>query len=119
MKVAKLTKRVVDGLKPTEKPYVAWCGTLSGFGIAVRPSGVMSFIAQYDFGGRAGSTRRATIGRFGDWTADDARKEAEDILIAAKRGVDHVEAKAKRKAELTLGELCDEILSMVASIRRI
>lgn len=110
MKVAKLTKRVVDELKPDDKPYVAWCGKLPGFGIAVRPSGVMSFIAQYDFGGRAGSTRRATIGRYGDWTADEARSEAEDILRGAKRGVDHVEAKAKKKAELTVAELCDEYL---------
>lgn len=110
MKVAKLTKRVVDGLKPADKPYVAWCGTLAGFGLSVRPSGVMSFIAQYDFGGRAGSTRRATIGRLGDWSPDQARKEAEDILRDAKRGIDHVEAKAKKKAELTVAELCDEYL---------
>ena len=110
MKVAKLTKREIEKLKPAEKPYVAWCGALPGFGLSVRPSGVMSFIAQYDFGGRAGSTRRATIGRFGDWTPDEARMEAEDILRAAKRGVDHVEAKAKKKAELTVAELCDEYL---------
>lgn len=110
MKVAKLTKRAVDGLKPADKPYVAWCGALPGFGLSVRPSGVMSFIAQYDFGGRAGSTRRATIGRLGDWTPEQARKEAEDILRDAKRGIDHVEAKAKKKAELTVAELCDEYL---------
>ena len=110
MKVAHLTKRVVDGLEPADKPYVAWCGKLSGFGLAVRPSGVKSFIAQYDFGGRAGSTRRATIGRFGDWTADEARLVAEDILRNAKRGIDHVEAKARKKAQLTVAELCDEYL---------
>lgn len=111
MKVGHLTKRVVDGLEVADKPYVAWCGKLPGFGIAVRPSGVMSFIAQYDFGGRAGSTRRVTIGRFGQpWTVEQARKEAERILHDAKRGIDHAEAKAKRKAELTVAELCDEYL---------
>jgi len=110
MKVAKLTKREIAKLEPAEKPYVVWCGVLPGFGLSVRPSGVMSFIAQYDFGGRAGSTRRATIGRFGDWTADEARLEAEDILRAAKRGIDHVEEKARRKAELTVAQLCDEYL---------
>lgn len=111
MQVAKLTKREIDKLKPAEKPYIVWCGVLPGFGLSVRPSGAMSFIAQYDFGGRAGSTRRATIGRFGaGWTEPQARIEAEDILRAAKRGVDHVEAKARRKAELTVAELCDEYL---------
>jgi len=111
MKVAHLTKRVADDLKPADKPYVAWCGKLPGFGLAVRPSGVMSFIAQYDFGGRSGSTRRVTIGQYGKpWTAEQARKEAERILHDAKRGIDHAEAKAKKKAELTVGELCDEYL---------
>lgn len=110
MKVTKLTKREVEKLEPAEKPYVAWCGALPGFGLSGRPSGVMSFIAQYDIGGRAGSTRRVTIGRFGDWTADEARAEADDILRDAKRGIDHAEAKAKKKAELTVAELCDEYL---------
>lgn len=65
MKVAKLTKPVVDGLEPGDKPYVAWCGKEPGFGVAVRPTGVKTFIAQYDIGGRGGSTRRATLGRYG------------------------------------------------------
>ena len=113
MKVPKLTKRSVDALKPAEKPYVAWCGALPGFGISVRPTGVMSFIAQYDFGGRAGSTRRATLGRYGvasGLTVEQARKLAEEILHDAKRGVDHVAAKAKRRAQLTVAQLCDEYL---------
>lgn len=113
MKVEKLTKTAVDRLQVEAKPYVAWCGKLPGFGMAVRPTGVMSFIAQYDFGGRSGATRRVTIGRYGEgsiWTADTARKEAERILHDAKRGIDHAEAKAKRKAELTVADLCDEYL---------
>ncbi len=88
-----------------------WCGKLPGFGLSVRPSGAMSFIAQYDFGGRSGSTRRVTIGQYGKpWTADQARKEAERILHDAKRGIDYAEAKAKKRAELTVAELCDEYL---------
>jgi len=111
MKVAKLDKRAVEALQAEAKPYVAWCGKLPGFGLSVRPSGAMSFIAQYDFGGRSGSTRRVTIGQYGKpWTPDQARKEAERILHDAKRGIDHAEAKAKRKAELTVAELCDEYL---------
>lgn len=113
MKVKKLTKTVAEGLLPEAKPYVAWCGELRGFGIAVRPTGVKTFIAQYDIGGRSGSTRRATIGRLekgSKWTADLARDVARDILHDAKKGVDHVEAKAKKKAELTVAKLCDEYL---------
>lgn len=111
MKVANLTKRVVDGLEPGDKPYVAWCSREPGFGVAVRPTGVKTFVAQYDIGGRGGSTRRATLGRYGTasgLTVEQARKAAEGILHDAKRGVDYVEAKAKKKAELTVAELCDE-----------
>lgn len=111
MKVTKLTKIVVTDLKPGDKPYVAWCGKEAGFGVSVRPTGSKSFIAQYDFGGRRGVTRRVTIGKFGKpWTVDQARTEAEAILNDAKRGIDFAETKAKRKAELTVAELCDEYL---------
>jgi len=112
MKVAKLTKTAVDGLGASDKPYVAWCGTLPGFGISVRPSGSKSFIAQYDFGGRRGATRRVTIGAYGKpWTAEKARKEAETILRNAKSGIDHAADKARRRAEMTVAELCDEYLN--------
>lgn len=111
MKVAKLTKGVIDNLEAGAKPYVAWCGTLPGFGVSVRPSGSKSFIAQYDFGGRRGVTRRVTIGTYGKpWTVEQARKEADPILRNAKSGIDFAEAKAKRRAEMTVAELCDEYL---------
>lgn len=112
MKVAKLDKQAVDGLEADTKPYVAWCGDLPGFGVSVRPSGSKSFIAQYDFGGRRGVTRRVTIGRYGEpWTLKAAHDRAKDILHDAKRGIDFAEAKAKRKAEYTVAELCDEYVA--------
>lgn len=115
----KLTKPVVDGLKADAKPYVAWCGELSGFGVSVRPTGHKAFIAQYDFGGRSGKTRRVTIGTYGNpWTLADARKEAEAILLDAKRGIDRGAAKAKRKAEPTVAELCDEYLAHGCKLKK-
>lgn len=115
----KLTKPAVDGLKIAEKPYVAWCGELSGFGVSVRPSGHKAFIAQYDFGGRSGKTRRVTIGTYGNpWTVAEARKEAEAILLDAKRGIDRGAAKAKRKAEPTVAELCDEYLAHGCKLKK-
>jgi integrase len=111
MKTAKLDKGAVNGLQAGDKPYVAWCGTLPGFGLSVRPSGSKTFIAQYDFGGRRGVTRRVTIGRFPLFTVEQARKQADTILRNAKSGIDHAETKAKRRAELTVAELCDEYLA--------
>jgi len=112
VKVSKLTKGAVDGLEAGTKPYVAWCGSLPGFGVSVRPSGSKSFILQYDFGGRRGVTRRVTIGVYGKpWTVEQARKEAEPILRNAKSGIDHAGVKAKRRAEMTVAELCDEYVA--------
>ena len=112
MKIEKLTKSEIDALPETGKAYIAWCGKLPGFGISVRPSGSKSFIAQYDFGGRGkANTRRVTIGVYGKpWTAEKARKEAESILRDAKSGIDRAGAKAKRRAEMTVEDLCDEYL---------
>ena len=108
----KLTKTTVDALQSRDGDYVTWCGHLPGFGLRVRPSGRKSFIVQYDFGGRKGVTRKVTIGAYGSpWTVDDARKKALEILSDAKRGVDVAGEKSKRRAEMTVAELCDEYVA--------
>lgn len=107
----KLTKSAVDALEPRDSDYVTWCGHLPGFGLRVRPSGRKTFVAQYDFGGRRGVTRKVTIGAYGPWTVDDAWKKAREILTDAKRGVDVAGEKSKRRAEMTVAELCDEYLA--------
>ncbi|MBI0475617.1 DUF4102 domain-containing protein [Sphingomonas sp. MA1305] len=46
--MAKITKRVVDALKPSDKADVfAWDSELKGFGVRVKPSGTKSFLIQY------------------------------------------------------------------------
>ena len=104
----KLTKSVVDALQPRERDYVTWCGQLPGFGVRTRPTGRKSYITQYDFNGR---TRKVTIGTHGPMTVDLARDKARAVLANAQLGVDEAEAKAKRRAEMTVAELCDEYLA--------
>ncbi|MCB2072480.1 MAG: tyrosine-type recombinase/integrase [Novosphingobium sp.] len=104
----KLTKSIVDALQPADRDYVTWCGQLPGFGVRTRPTGRKSYIAQYDFNGR---TRKVTIGTHGAMTVDQARDEARAVLANAQLGVDKAEAKAKRRAEMTVAELCDEYLA--------
>lgn len=38
----RLTKSVVDRLKPAETDYLLWDAELPGFGVRVKPSGVKS-----------------------------------------------------------------------------
>ena len=87
MKNQKLTKRVIDAAKPSDRDCIIWDSDIAGFGLRVRPGGSKTFIAQYRAGGgRAGQTRRYTIGRVGVLTVDEARLEARKVLLAAAQG---------------------------------
>ena len=101
--MAKLTKRIVDGLSAQDKDLMVWDGDLPGFGIRVKPSGVKSFCVQYRNG--QGRSRRMTIGRFGRLTVDEARKGARQILADADRGNDPVSNKASLREAETMKEL--------------
>ncbi|WP_334183204.1 tyrosine-type recombinase/integrase [Novosphingobium sp.] len=107
----KLTKSTVDGLEPRPSDYVQWCGQLPGFGIRVRPSGSKSFIVQYRIGGRNSPTRKVTVGTYGKLTVEQAREAAKAILAKAELGEDVASDRAKRRAELTVAQLCDEYLA--------
>ncbi|WP_162488450.1 Arm DNA-binding domain-containing protein [Azospirillum lipoferum] len=43
----KLTKRVIDGIKPDTKETVVWDDELSGFGLRIKPSGRKTYVVQY------------------------------------------------------------------------
>ena len=103
----RITKRVVDALRPLPKEYVHWDGELTGFGVRVRPSGCKSYVALYRIGGRNTPLRRITIGTQGKIEADKARQEAKTILRQAALGYDRAAELAKSRAELTLNQVCD------------
>jgi hypothetical protein len=73
-----ITKRMVDSAQPGGRQLLTWDsgdGAVKGFGLLVMPSGVKSYVYQYRIGGRAGRTRRYTIGRHGSpWTPESARR---------------------------------------------
>jgi integrase len=103
-----LTKRAVDAAKPRAERYFVWCGDLSGFGIRVYPSGKKVFITQVRVGR---FQRRVTIGAYGPYTVEKARKRAEDIIRAASEGRDPQREKQEARNALTVAELCDEYLN--------
>lgn len=108
----RLTKTAVDAAKPGDKDYIVWCADLAGFGCRIRKSGSKTFIAQYRVGGggRNAPVRKVTIGTYGKLTVEQARKEASSILAKAQLGEDVAEAKAKKRGEITVAQLCDEYL---------
>ena len=82
--MTRLSKRTVDALSPAETDYFEWDSELPGFGIRIMPTGRKTYMIQYrDDGGR---TRRKRLGRHGVVTAEDARKDARELLASVARG---------------------------------
>lgn len=92
-----ITKRTVDACEPQDRQFILWDGgdrAVKGFGLLVLPSGVKSYIYQYRLGGRAGKTRRYTLGRHGSpWTPDSAREAAKALAGQVREGTDPYAAK--------------------------
>lgn len=108
-RVQRLTKRTVDAAKVAEDRFIVWDDELPGFGLRVETSGRKTFIARYRAGGgRTGTLRQATIGRYGAVTTDEARVLAKKLLGAATGGRDPVgEKKAAQQAGVTVADVCD------------
>jgi hypothetical protein len=75
----KLTKRMVEAIAVGEADVLVWDDTLRGFGVKVTPKGARVYVLQYSFGGRS---RRVTIGRHGELTAEEARRKALGLRAA-------------------------------------
>jgi integrase len=100
----KLTKRVLDAVKPKPKDLFLWDDELPGFGLRVKPSGVRSFIVQYR--NSSGISRRMTIGKYGVLTPDEGRKLAKQALAEVVGGGDPVDQRAQARNAMTMRQLC-------------
>lgn len=98
----RITKRLIDGLQSAEKDRFVWDDQLRGFGVKVTPSGKKVYVVQYRLGGRAGTSKRATIGQHGPWDVASARLEAEQMLHAVHSGQDPIALKRAKLADVSL-----------------
>jgi integrase len=116
---AKLTKRVIDATRPEGKRIIVWDTELAGFGLRIEPSGLKTFVARYRAGGgRSGTLRQATIGRYGTLTVEEARTKAKKLLGQAAGGGDPVgDQQRARQAGVTIGEIVDWYLREAESGR--
>ena len=94
----RITKRVVDAVKPSARDVFVWDQQLHGFGLKVTPKGRKVFLAQYRLGGRAGRTQRVTLGSFGPITVDQARQQARHVLGQSATGHDPAGERAAKRA---------------------
>lgn len=115
----RITKRIVDGLRPREVDYTAWDSEVRGFGVRVRPSGTKSYVVAYRAGsGRASPMRRVTLARVGDVTPDQARTLAEKVRGSIAHGVDPAAIKANERRAHTLRELAAMFLAEHVEAKR-
>jgi integrase len=114
MPMPKITKRVVDALRPDRggKDIFQWDagdGALKGFGIRMKPSGAASYLVQYR--NKEGRTRRLVIGKVGTLTPDEARTLASDALKAATKGGDPSAERHAVRGAISVSDLCDLYLA--------
>ncbi|MBK6704094.1 MAG: DUF4102 domain-containing protein [Caulobacteraceae bacterium] len=99
----RLTKRIIDAAQSNpDKAYCIWDSDVKGFRLRVRPSGRKTFELKY----RAGRRQRLfVIGDYGAFTAEKARKAAEDAKHNASRGGDPQHEKVVHRNAATVAEL--------------
>ena len=85
-----LTRRTVEHLQPSDKPWIARDARLVGFGVRVQPSGAKAFLVNYrtGSGGRKARNRRIAIGRCDHLAPEQARRLAQELLGRVARGED-------------------------------
>jgi integrase len=119
MTSCRITKRLVDSLKPNGADSFVWDDSLIGFGVRVQLSGAKSYVAKYRAGsGRGAPTRRLTLGRVGTLTPDEARALARKTLGAVAHGSDPAALKAAERRASTLRELAEIFLSEHVEAKR-
>ena len=97
-----LSKRIIDGLSVDDNDAVFWDCDLPGFGVRVYPSGAKVYVVQSRAFGRS---KRVTVGRHGELSTDQARKEAARIIACIKAG--DSPASAEPAADPTVAALAE------------
>ena len=107
--MVKLTKAFIDRVKPPETEYVIhWDDAVPGYGLRVTPTGKRVFMAM---GRVKGKVVQFTIGNFGVFTEDQARKKAQKVLQQMREGIDPRDAlKEDEAAKVTLRQVADAYL---------
>src|SRR5262245_14195393 len=119
MRDRRITKKLVDRLRPAGADYFVWDNTLIGFGVRVQPTGLMSYIVKYRAGsGRGAPTRRVTLGRVGTLTPDEARTLARKTLGAVAHGNDPAALRAAERRASTLREVAEIFLAEHVEAKR-
>jgi integrase len=116
----RLTKINIDRVaKPglSKAGLLYWDTRSKGFGLCVTPAGSAKFIAQGCIRGTEKEVR-LTIGSFGSWTVDQARRRAEQYRHQLEDSEDPRELRRQDEAEkVTLREVADAYMSREGKLK--
>lgn len=107
----KLTNTNIKSLayeKANNKADLRFDEELRGFGVRVYPSGRKAFFISYR--NATGTKKRHNFGNFGEFTATNARKLAQDLLADTRRGNDPQVDRQEKRDELTFEVLADRYI---------
>ena len=112
--MTKLTKRTVDAAAPRAKPYLIFDDEVRGFGLRVYPSAEKIFVMRYRFGG---ADRKMRLGRYGDVTADEARRLALKARVTLADGIDPGATRRRLAASPTIQDLSERFMREHVAVR--
>lgn len=108
----KLTKTVVDRMSAPAKGQAFYRDAeLKGFAVRVTASGVTSFIVEKRIDGKV---RRITLGRYGELTTEQARKEAQKLLGKVAMGMNPI---AEKQREALRGMTLEQVFAEFKRVR--
>jgi integrase len=114
--MARLTKTFIDKVEaPAEGYAIHWDDKLPGYGLRVTANGVRSFVAQGRVNGKAIIT---TIGRYGLFSEDAARKKAQKVLQDMREGIDpRAVVKADAAMKVSLQDVLESYVGRVGKMK--
>jgi integrase len=114
----KITKRMIDDLKPGDRRFVIWDSEVSGFGVRVSQNGRKTYVLKYRVGGgRSGRIRWAVIGTHGALTPDQARDTARRWAADVAAGGDPAATRDEKRNAPTMADLLERYLTDHVEIR--
>jgi integrase len=114
----RLTKTNIDRVrKPGTGTVIYFDSETKGFGLRVTASGAASFIVQGTVAGQA-KEARITIGSYGAWTLEQARRRAEEYKHQFEDGIDPREVKkADTVAKVTLAAVMEAYVTRAGKLK--
>ena len=119
MPIAKLTKRVIDTIQPSERRVIYYDTELKGFGLKVAPTGAKTWCVEYRPGarGRGVAKRRMVLGSISKLTPDEARAAARGVLASVALGEDPAASRAGAREMPNFREFGERYLLEEAALK--